>query len=45
MTHERLAPLVTDAVVDEVVELVPEVWLETTASLPDPDAARPTSST
>ena len=39
-THERLAPLVTDAVVEEVVGLVPEDWLETTGSLPDPDAVR-----
>ena len=39
-THERLAPLVTSAVVEEVVGLVPEDWLETTGSLPDPDAVR-----
>ena len=39
-THERLAPLVTEAVVEEVVRLVPEDWLEPTASLPDADAAR-----
>ena len=39
-THERLAPLVTADVVEEVVSLVPDEWLEPTASLPDPDAAR-----
>ena len=39
-THERLAPLVTDAVVEEVVALVPDEWLEPTSSLPDPDAVR-----
>ena len=39
-THERLAPLVTDAVIEEVVAMVPDEWLEPTASLPDPDAAR-----
>ena len=39
-THERLAPLVTEAVVAEVVSLVPDEWLEPTASLPDPDTAR-----
>ncbi|MFL6177527.1 MAG: HipA family kinase [Ornithinibacter sp.] len=39
-THDRLAPLVTDAVVEEVVALVPDEWLEPTASLPTPDAAR-----
>ena len=38
--HERLAPLVTPEVIEEVVALVPDEWLEPTASLPDPDAAR-----
>lgn len=38
--HERLAPLVTADLVREVVGLVPHDWLETTASLPDPDAVR-----
>jgi hypothetical protein len=40
--HERLAPLVTPEVIEEVVALVPDEWLEPTASLPDPDAARAT---
>ena len=39
-THERLAPMVTDTLVEEVVALVPDEWLEPTTSLPDPDAAR-----
>ena len=39
-THERLAPHVTERLVEEVVGLVPDVWLEQTASLPGPDAAR-----
>ena len=39
-THERLAPLVTDALVEEVVSLVPEDWFEKTGSLPDADAVR-----
>jgi len=39
-THERLAPQVTEAVIEEVVTLVPDEWLEPTASLPTPDAAR-----
>ena len=39
-THERLAPLVTPDLVEEVVGLVPDEWLEPTSSLPDPDAAR-----
>ncbi|WP_392542061.1 HipA family kinase [Oryzobacter telluris] len=39
-THERLGPLVTPDVVAEVVGLVPEEWLETTASLPDTEAVR-----
>jgi hypothetical protein len=39
-THERLAPLVTPEVIAEVVALVPDEWLEPTASLPDADAAR-----
>jgi hypothetical protein len=39
-THERLAPLVTTDLVREVVDLVPEEWLETTGSLPDRDAVR-----
>ena len=39
-THERLAPHVTEPLVEEVVELVPDAWLEQTASLPGPDAAR-----
>ncbi len=38
--HERLAPLVTPDVIQEVVALVPDEWLEPTASLPDADAAR-----
>ena len=29
-------------VIEEVVALVPDEWLEPTASLPDPDAARAT---
>ncbi len=40
VTHERLAPLLTADLVREVVDLVPEVWLEATASLPDADAVR-----
>jgi len=40
VTHERLAPLLTADLVHEVVDLVPEVWLEATASLPDADAVR-----
>ena len=39
-THDRLAPLVTAAVIAEVVGLVPDYWLETTGSLPDADAVR-----
>jgi hypothetical protein len=39
-THERLAPLLTEEVIREVVSEVPEEWLETTASLPDPDVVR-----
>ena len=39
-THERLAPHVTEPLVQEVVALVPDAWLEQTASLPGPDAAR-----
>ena len=38
--HERLAPLVTADVIEEVVALVPDEWLEPTSSLPTPDAAR-----
>lgn len=38
--HERFAPLLTDDVLREVVDEVPEEWLETTASLPDLDAVR-----
>lgn len=40
VTHERLGPLVTPEVVAEVVGLVPDEWLEPTASLPDVDAVR-----
>ncbi len=39
-THERLAPVLTDDVLREVVAEVPEEWLETTGSLPDLDAVR-----
>ncbi|QIM20897.1 aminotransferase class I and II [Phycicoccus sp. HDW14] len=39
-THERLAPLLTEDVLREVVAEVPEEWLETTASLPDLDSVR-----
>ncbi len=39
-THERLGPLLTEDVLREVVEEVPEEWLETTASLPDLEAVR-----
>ena len=38
--HERLAPQVTDAVIEEVVALVPDEWLEPTASLPTAEDAR-----
>ncbi|HMM94409.1 HipA family kinase [Phycicoccus sp.] len=38
--HERLAPLLTEEVLREVVAEVPEEWLETTASLPDLDTVR-----
>ena len=40
VTHERLAPVLTPDLVRAVVDMVPEVWLEATASLPDPDAVR-----
>jgi hypothetical protein len=39
-THERLAPLLSADLVREVVDLVPQVWLESTSSLPDTDAVR-----
>lgn len=39
-THERLAPLLTEDVLRDVVAEVPEEWLETTGSLPDLDAVR-----
>ncbi len=39
-THERLAPLLTEEVIRDVVAEVPEQWLETTASLPDLEAVR-----
>ncbi|GGL24292.1 aminotransferase class I and II [Phycicoccus endophyticus] len=38
--HERLAPLLTEDVLGEVVAEVPDEWLETTGSLPDLDAVR-----
>lgn len=38
--HERIAALLTEDVLREVVAEVPEEWLETTASLPDLDAVR-----
>jgi hypothetical protein len=39
-THERLAPHLTEEVLRDVVAEVPEVWLETTGSLPDLDTVR-----
>ena len=39
-THERLAPLLTEDVLAEVVAEVPDVWLETTTGLPALDDVR-----
>ncbi|MEO7423329.1 MAG: HipA family kinase [Ornithinibacter sp.] len=39
-SHSRLAAQVTPGLVDEVVGLVPEEWLEPTASLPDSESLR-----
>jgi hypothetical protein len=38
--HERLAPVLTEDVVHDVVAAVPEVWLETASSLPTTDDVR-----
>jgi hypothetical protein len=38
--HGRLAPQVTDVLIDEVVAEIPEEWLEPTDHLPGPAAAR-----
>ncbi len=38
--HAALAPRVTPGLVDEVLALVPDAWLETTPDLPDADAVR-----
>ena len=39
-SHSRLAAQVTPELIDEVVTLVPEEWLEPTASLPDTESLR-----
>ncbi|MGL5819444.1 MAG: HipA family kinase [Phycicoccus sp.] len=39
-SHERLAPLLTEGQLHEVVAEVPEVWLETAPSLPTTDDVR-----
>lgn len=39
-SHERLAGRLTEPVLRGIVDEVPEIWLETTASLPDLDAVR-----
>lgn len=39
-THERLSALVTPQMLDEVVALVPEEWMETTEAMATTDAVR-----
>ena len=40
--HETLAPRVATGLLDEVLALVPDSWLEATDQLPDPPSVRAT---